>query len=237
MTDFKYESKDLEIMNSAQNYHHWIIGEFKKFLGKNVAEVGAGIGNFSYFILQNQAVKNLLAIEPDDKLCVMFPNYISDPRAKIVNGFFGDIAPNYQESFDSVVYVNVLEHVEDDKKELNQVHRSLKNDGTVCIFVPALPFLYSDHDKNIGHFRRYTKSGLKKVLEETGFKIEKIKYMDILGIITWLVVFKILKKEPGSGNISFYDKFITPILSVLEKIVPPPIGKSLVAVGRKINRS
>lgn len=235
MTDFKYESKDLEIMNSAQNYHDWIIDEFKEFLGENVAEVGAGIGNFSTFILKNPTVKNLVAIEPDKKLCAMFPTYMPNPKAKIVNGFFNDIAADYQKNFDSVVYVNVLEHVENDLKELNQVHSTLKKGGTVCIFVPALPFLYSDHDKNIGHFRRYTKKKLKKLLEETGFKIEKIKYMDILGIITWMVVFKILKKEPGSGNISFYDRFITPILRLLENLISPPIGKSLIAVGRKID--
>ncbi len=233
MTDFKYEIKDLDAMAHAINYHNWVLSELDPYLGENVAEVGAGSGNFSAFLLKSQKLKKLTSLEPDTIACNLYRENISDSRAEIVNGFFSDVCKNYPNYFDSIVYVNVLEHVPNDRSELANVYSSLKSGGRVCIFVPALPFLYSDHDKEIGHFRRYTKKNLKKVLEEAGFEVEKIKYMDIIGIVTWFLVFKLFKMSPGGGNVSFYDKFITPILRVLESLVPPPIGKSLLAIGRK----
>ncbi len=233
MTDFKYEIKDLEAMSVAENYHTWVLSEFQDFLGEKVAEVGAGNGNFSAFLLKSANIKKLTSVEPDQAVCAHYQKNISDTRAEIVNGFFNEVSGKYPNHFDTAVYVNVLEHVENDKDELDCVYKSLKTGGRICIFVPALPFLYSEHDREIGHFRRYTKSQLKKVLEESGFTVEKIKYMDMVGIITWFLVFKIFKMDPGSGNVSSYDKFITPALRFLEKIVPPPIGKSLVAIGRK----
>jgi len=233
MTDFKYEIKDLEVMSEARNYHNWVLAELNPFLGQSVAEVGAGSGNFSSFLLQSPTLTKLTSVEPDQAACAMYKQNITDPRAEIVNGFFSDVYTKYPNNFDAIVFVNVLEHVEDDKGELENVYKSLKGGGRVCIFVPALPFLFSDHDKEIGHFRRYTKSTLKKVLEERGFVVEKIKYMDIVGIVTWYLVFKVLKMNPGRGNISFYDKFITPVLRVLEGLIPPPIGKSLLAIGKK----
>lgn len=234
MTDFNYEIKDLEAMSTANNYHNWVLSEFGKSLGKVVAEIGAGSGTFSSFLLQSPDIKKLTSIEPDKNACALYQKNISDPRSEIINGFLRDVSQNYQNNFDSVVYVNVLEHVEDDKAELAYVLSCLKSNGRISIFVPALPFLYSDHDKSIGHYRRYTKKQLKKVLEDSGFVVEKIKYFDIVGIVTWFIVFKLLKMDPSSGNVSFYDKLITPILRFVERLITPPIGKNLVAIGRKV---
>lgn len=233
MTDFNYEIKDLEAMSMALNYHGWVVSKFKKYLGGHVAEIGAGSGNFSKFILKSSDIKKLTSVEPDKVVCDIYKKNISDPRAEIINAFFGDVSHQYPDSFDSIVYTNVLEHVENDKSELEFVYKSLKSGGKVCIFVPALPFLYSEHDKTIGHFRRYTKERLKRILEESGFIVEKINYFDILGIITWLVMYKILKREPNPGNVGFYDKLIIPLCKILESIIPPPIGKNLLAIAQK----
>ena len=142
MSDFKYEIKDLETMRGANNYHEWVLSELKEFLGADIAEVGAGSGTFSAFLLKHPGLKKLTSIEPDRTACSLYQKNISDERAGVVNGFFGNISQNYPNAFDSVVYVNVLEHVEDDKGELTRVYKSLKDEGRVCIFVPALPFLY-----------------------------------------------------------------------------------------------
>ena len=232
MTNFTYEIKDLEAMSKANNYHNWVFDELKNFLGEKVAEIGAGNGNFSAFLLQSPNIKKLISVEPDKDICILYQQNISDSRAEIVNGFLGDIKDNYSNSFNSITYVNVLEHVADDKKELSYVYDCLKDEGRICIFVPALPFLYSEHDKSIGHFRRYT----KKLLEESGFVVEKIKYFDIVGIFTWFMVYKILKMKPKPGNVSFYDKLIIPILRTIEQFIPLPVGKSLIAIGKKFNK-
>lgn len=235
MTDFEYESKDLEAMASAPNYHAWILSKFKKFLGKQVAEVGAGSGNFSSLLLR-EPIEKLVAIEPSKNVYdLLKEKTANDARVVCCNSFFPDVSTEYINYFDSVVYVDVLEHVKDDARELSYVYNSLKKGGYVCIFVPALSWLYSEHDKSIGHFRRYHKKPLSSLLKNSGFEIMKLEYFDIVGIIPWLVVYKFLKKKPNPNNVGFYDKYIVPISRFLESLMTPLIGKNLVIVGKKIS--
>lgn len=233
MTDFKYEGKDLEAMSFADNYHVWILGKFKKYLGKRVAEVGAGSGNFSSLILKNP-IEELTAIEPSkDMFGRHEENTKGDLRVKRHNDFFSNITHQYQNYFDSMIYVNVMEHIEEDEQELSYIYNSLKQGGHICIFVPALSWLYSRHDKNIGHFRRYHKKDLVNKLEKAGFEIAHVQYFDIIGIIPWLIVCKFMGYEPDTKNVSIYDKFVVPVAKFLENIITPPIGKNLLIVGKK----
>ena len=94
-----------------------------------------------------------------------------------------------------MVYVNVLEHIENDKQELFYINQSLKTGGYVCIFVPALAWLYSDFDASIGHYRRYYKKQLIDLVEKAGFEIVKISYFDIMGIIPWFIFLRFLRKN------------------------------------------
>lgn len=235
MADFEYESRDLEVMSFAQKYHEWIASLFSGFLGKKVAEVGAGSGNFSKLILR-EPIEELVAIEPSKNMYELLrKNMAHDSRVEAHNAFFTDVSPRYIGHFDSVVYVNVLEHVEDDAGELARMYESLRPGGHVCIFVPALSWLYSEHDASIGHFRRYHKAPLIALLKSAGFEIVRVRYFDVLGILPWLVLlkWKWLKGDPTSGNISFYDTYIVPVSRMLETLITPPIGKNLIAVGRK----
>jgi SAM-dependent methyltransferase len=235
MADFKYESKDLEVMTSARKYHTWILSKFRKFLGKRVAEVGAGSGNFSRLLL-GEPIEQLVVVEPSKNVYDLLRVKTSaDTRVISLNSFFPGISSDYINYFDSIIYIDVLEHIKDDEKELLCVKKSLHKGGCVCIFVPALPWLYSDHDRSIGHFRRYRKKQLGNLLKETGFEVVSLHYFDIIGIITWLVMFKFLKKKPNQGNIGFYDKYIIPFSRFVESLIPLPIGKNLVVVGKKIS--
>lgn len=233
MTDFKYEGKDLEAMSFAKNYHAWILDIFKKFLGSKVAEVGVGSGDFSSLLLK-LPIKELTAIEPSKKMFNKHVEIIGDDiRIKRHNAFFSDIKDRYKNYFDSMIYVNVMEHIENDSTELTHIYNSLKQGGNVCIFVPALSWLYSRYDKSIGHFRRYHKKELVNKLEKAGFEITHVQYFDILGILPWFIVCKLLSKEPNSKNVSVYDKFVVPIAKIIETIFPIPIGKNLLVVAKK----
>lgn len=233
MTEFKYEGRDLEAMSFARRYHEWILSLFRPFLGERVAEVGAGSGNFSALLLR-EPIRQLVAIEPSTEMFERLTEATaSDTRVERQNDFFSEVSEAYPSYFDSIVYVNVLEHVERDAEELTHVHQALRPGGHACIFVPALPWLYSEHDASIGHFRRYTRRELLTRMKGAGFEIVRTRYFDIAGILPWLILMKILRKKPAAGSVSIYDTFIVPVSRVLESLVPPPIGKNLVVVGRK----
>jgi len=233
MSEFKYEGRDLEAMSFARRYHDWILSMFTSFIGKRVAEVGAGSGSFTE-LLAALPVEELVAVEPSKE---MFDQLVAhtekDLRITCRNAFFGDVSPEYSNHFDSIVYVNVLEHVEDDAGELAQVYRALVPGGRVCIFVPALSWLYSEHDASIGHFRRYHKKQLTALLTSAGFSIPLVLYFDIVGIIPWFLLMKVGKMHPAPGSVDVYDRFVVPLSRVLESCIPLPIGKNLVIVGQK----
>jgi len=229
----QYEGKDLESMSFAQNYHRWIVSIFRKYLGKRVAEVGAGSGNFSS-LLASENIQELVAIEPSQE---MFPllreKFRNTPRVVCAQALFADIYTHYTEHFDSIVYVNVLEHIEHDAIELHYVHQSLKQGGYVCIFVPALPWLYSVFDASLGHYRRYEKKQLEKLLENAGFVIVKISFFDFFGIIPWFVACTLFRRKLSAGNTAAYDTIVVPFSRVFEFLIPVPLGKNLIAVGKK----
>ena len=227
--------KDLEAMSFAENYHHWILAEFLPFLGNVVAEVGAGTGNFSQLLAATR-INRLVAIEPSDGLYRSLLKAVGHlDNVQTVRGFFADHQERFKQQFDTVLYVNVLEHIEDDLGELQLVHESLQENGNLCVFVPALSWLYSDIDKEVGHFRRYHKAPLVSLVESAGFEVVEVKYFDLLGIIPWYVAYVLMKKDITGGDVAVYDKIIVPVMRWIEKRVTPPIGKNLLVVGRKRN--
>ena len=226
-----YPGRDLEAMTFALNYHRWIVARFAPYLGDTVAEVGAGSGSVSKLLLQ-QNVKQLFAFEPSDNMYRVLVNELrNETRANAVNDFFH---PRHgKQRFDAVAYINVLEHIEDDRIELANAFEALKANGHLLLFVPALAWLYSEHDKEIGHFRRYTKSGLASLVEQSGFTIVKARYFDVVGIVPWYVNFVLLRNSIGGRSVVLYDKVVVPLMRRVETVVPPPIGKNVLLVARK----
>jgi hypothetical protein len=151
-----------------------------------------------------------------------------------MNVCFGDIYHSLPSQPDTIIYVNVLEHIADDKAELTYMYESLPVDGHVCIFVPALQWLYGTADENLGHFRRYHKKPLETLLQAVGFKIVKSRYFDIVGVLPWWILFCLFKnKEVKAGQVSVYDKVVIPIMRRIENKIPLPIGKNILIVGKK----
>jgi SAM-dependent methyltransferase len=232
-TERKYFGKDLEAMSFAQNYHKWILGEFIQYLGDHVAEVGAGMGDFSEFLL-GANIKQLVAFEPSDNMFASLEKkFGNNSNVNAINAFFEDQSYHYHDTFDSVCYVNVLEHIKDDREALSHAYKTLHHKGYILIFVPALSFLYSNIDKKIGHYRRYSKKELVEIVTSVGFSIKKVKYFDIVGIILWYVAFVLLKHITTEANVSMYDKLVVPIMRKVEHVITPIIGKNLVLIGQK----
>jgi SAM-dependent methyltransferase len=228
----QYFGKDLEAMSFAANYHQWILEELRPYLGKSVAEIGAGVGSFSRLIL-SCPVEHLTSYEPSANMFPILNEFVkSDPRATAINGFFGQSAE--ADCFDSVIYVNVLEHVEDDQGELQKMRKAVRTGGHVLIFVPALSWLYSNLDRQVGHFRRYHRPQLRSLVQAAGLDVMSIRYFDFAGILPWYVNFVLLKNDIGGGSVAAYDKIVVPVAKWLERIISPPIGKNLLVVAKKI---
>jgi SAM-dependent methyltransferase len=228
----QYFGRDLEAMSFAKNYHDWIVDEFSPYLGKNVAEVGAGTGSFSELLVDR--VDRLIAFEPSEN---MYPElarkFAGNSRVETVNNFFGEECARFENTLDSAVYVNVMEHIEHDAEEFTYIYKALKPGGHALIFVPALPFLYSDLDTSLGHFRRYVKPGLTGIAEKAGLRIVKAHYFDVMGILPWYVTFTLLGKQISGGKVAAYDKYVVPVMRRLEGIIRPPLGKNVLMIARK----
>ena len=228
-----YFGRDLEAMSFAKNYYKWIINEFKPYFGQSLAEVGAGTGNFSELLIEH--IKHLVAFEPSENMYPLLKERFSkNLRVETINSTFSSECSNFKGYFDTIIYVNVLEHIENDEQELTYVYKTLRHAGHALIFVPALSFLYSNFDKNIGHFRRYYMKGLLEIIQRIGFNIKKAKYFDLVGIIPWYIAFVLLKRPLTGRKVSLYDKLAVPLVQKFESLIIPPLGKNLLIVIQKV---
>ena len=236
----EYVGKDLEAMDFAVNYHRWILALMKPYLGKHLVEVGAGTGAFSELLLETTP-KTLSLIEPSAMFETLQENLAKHDSAvtkiRAFPNIFAEVAAQIEteQSPDSIIYINVLEHIEDDRQELEIIHRTLREKGRVFVFVPALPALFSEFDKQIGHFRRYRKTELAEKFRSAGFRILLSRYFDAAGILPWLVKYRLLKSlTMESGAVHLYDKFVVPVAKPIESFVPLPLGKNLLFVAEKV---
>ena len=235
----EYIGKDLEAMDFAGNYHSWILEVFAPLLGTRLVEVGAGAGGFSELLFQH-GPDSLALIEPSrdmyGRLQERVNNRTGEGDVRTYNSIFTRVCAQIKDDHrpDSIIYVNVLEHVEDDQAELQAVYDTLEPGGRVFIFVPALRWLYADYDRQIGHFRRYTRPELETRSRAAGFKILHSGYFDFAGILPWWVKYRLLRSatmEPGALKV--YDRLVVPVTKTIESLVRPPIGKNLILIGEK----
>ncbi len=233
-----YVGTDLEAMSFAENYHRWILNELRPYLGKSIVEVGAGTGSFSELLLECQPA-SLLLVEPSEMVAKLHRTMSkvgeTGPAVRIFDSSFCDVSEEIAKAKpDSIIYVNVLEHIEDDSAELAAVFEALEPGGRVCIFVPAHPWLYGAFDKSVGHFRRYRRAELEQRTQEAGFKILVSKYFDLVGVAPWWIKYRLLrsaKLEPKA--VALYDRWAVPVTRALESAITPPTGKNLLLIAEK----
>ncbi len=234
----EYAGRDLESMDFARNYHRWILDLFAPHLGRRLVEVGAGTGSFSELLLE-RAPESLALVEPSAEMHRRLVERVGGPRTgtrvRAFNDTFAGAAAGIREERpDSVIYVNVLEHVEDDEAELRAVRDALAPGGRLFVFVPAFAWLYGSFDRQVGHKRRYTRGGLNAKCARAGFRVLKSVYFDAAGVLPWWVKYRLLRSEEMEpAAVRFYDRFCVPALRRAEALVPPPLGKNVLLVAEK----
>jgi glycosyltransferase involved in cell wall biosynthesis len=225
----------LERLNRAPRFTRWMADAIRPYVGDRVLEIGAGIGNMSVHLMPRTLYwatdVNAQYLDYLDRLCPTRP-YM---RVTYTNAENPETFPAGQ-SFDTVVCLNVLEHVQDDAAALRNVWNVLDPGGRAIILVPCGPKLYGTLDEVLGHFRRYTREQLAEVSQQSGFCVEKILEFNRPGVLAWWLNGRILRRQTfGLSQIRLLN-VMTPVFRLLDKWLPfPPL--SIIAVLRKDDHS
>ncbi len=230
-----YIGSELELFENAKNWKAYWASVITKYLKDDILEVGAGIGGSTSILAEKVPFKSWCCLEPDAGLATKIEEKIKKrlipENVETVIGTLNNIP--LTQKFDSIIYIDVLEHIENDKKELAKASQHLKPNGNLVVLVPAHNFLFSPFDKAIGHFRRYDRHMLK-ACSPKDVSLISCKYYDSMGLLTSLANKLILKQSsPTLQQISFWDTVIIPISKITDVLSINLLGKTLIGVWRK----
>jgi glycosyltransferase involved in cell wall biosynthesis len=221
-------------MGKLETYNRWLADRFRHALGPRILEIGAGFGNMTH-----QLVPRELVVASDlDPVALEYlrGSFRDEPGVRIASYRFPLGEAEREEirgyGIDTVVCLNVLEHIEDDVSTLANFHDLLPAGGRVVLVVPALARLYGSLDEHLHHFRRYEKAELEGKLAAAGFTVEDCRFLNRPGIVGWYVNGKILRRRVlPAGQLAAF-RLMLPLLR-REETHPPSVGMSLLAVARK----
>ena len=215
----------------------WIVDVIRPYIGARVLEVGCGIGNLTGAFLGRDL---LVSVDISE-------SHVAAVREKFgpQEGHFEALTVDIEKDpldplecfrFDTAICLNVLEHIEDDRRALRRMLHLLEREGRLLLLVPALKALYGSLDIYVDHHRRYGRRELIEKVESSGFVIDKIFYMHLLGALGWWLNSRVVKaKILPEGQIGLYDR-VVPLLRWMETIIHPPLGLSLVVIARNAGK-
>ena len=204
-----YEGEyNLEVMDGADNYNNYLLNKLRKNITSDVCTIldfGAGNGLFARKLQKNYPSIKVSALEPAENL----HSFYADDALNLVSLL--DKIPD--DSQDLIYSFNVFEHIENDLEYLKKLKEKLKSGGKMIIYVPAFPILFSAMDREVGHWRRYTRRELKSKVTAAGFIVNHCRYMDGVG---WFASLAYKWSKPRSGrlnpkSVKFYDRWIMPL--------------------------
>jgi ubiquinone/menaquinone biosynthesis C-methylase UbiE len=224
--------EDLRQMARARNYQRWQFQMVARFLTGDVLEVGGGIGNFTPQIAS--VARTVTSLEPNDYCFYQLREKLAGLANAVAHQStvesLRSVLPA-DRKFDAVVMMNVLEHIQDDRAVLAELKQYLTPGGRMVILVPACQWAFGPTDTRLGHYRRYTKRYTRQLLAAVPLQLEHLRYYNFAGIWGWWWNAKFGRRENQSdAQIRFFDGCIVPVLSRLEKFIPPPVGQSLLFV-------
>ena len=234
--------KTLELFekNAAYSEFIWeaLLGLSPDAVRGRVLEVGCGIGNLTRIVLRRPDVTLLHSIDLDPAYIERVRGTLDDARLRLTTIAAEEFCPpEYSgdaDGFDCIFSSNVLEHIEDDGRVLRNFRAMLKPGGVVLVLVPAHEFLFSGLDRNLSHFRRYTRKSLSERARSAGLEALRVRYFNPIGAAGWWLNGKVLGRQTlPAGQLSFYSRFGISLSRWVDRCNPLPLGVSvLAALGR-----
>ncbi|MBN1476739.1 glycosyltransferase [Candidatus Sumerlaeota bacterium] len=225
----------LHRISKMRRFNKWIYDTILPHLGMRVLEAGCGTGSFTDFLRGRELVH---AIDPDEVYIETLTEnhrgvgHVTFEQASLPHV---DVEALREKRFDTVVCLNVLEHIREDEETLRVFHDLLVPGGRAIIYVPAHPFLFCGLDEALEHHRRYTRDELERKMREAGFEILESRHQNVFGTIGWFINGKILRRRLlPSRQLSVYESLV-PVFRGFERMMGrrPPFGLSVFAVGQR----
>lgn len=242
--DFEYLENDevgmetLRVISAADKFNKWMYQTIRPYCQGNILEVGSGIGNISEMFLQEGAT--LTCSDIRQHYCDYLKKKLGAHQnlkdvfvLDLVHPEFEKEYSQYLGTFDAVFALNVIEHIKEHETAIANCGKLLKKGGKLAILVPAYQSLYNQFDKELYHFRRYTKKTLKAIFDPATFSIAHKQYFNLMGVPGWYVSGKMQKNKsiPG-GQMKLYNTLV-PVFKLIDKVTFNSMGLSVVVVGEK----
>ncbi|MEP7367335.1 MAG: class I SAM-dependent methyltransferase [Acidobacteriota bacterium] len=228
--DYQYEGAELDLFEKAVNWKAYWSSRIARYLRGDVLEVGAGIGaNTALFA--THAFDTWTCLEPDAALAAR----IVLPAGSRHHSRIGTTAAlDAADQYDAILYIDVLEHIEEDAVELARASRHLRAGGHLIVLSPAWPFLFSPFDAAIGHYRRYTRAMLRAAARSTHFDEQEVIYLDSAGMLASAANCLLLRSAiPTLGQILLWDRRLVPISRRIDRFFGEHVGKTIIGVWEK----
>lgn len=233
MEKFTYIGTELELFAKATNWKSYLKSLMKPYLKGHILEVGAGMGS-NTVLLTDSPYQKWLCLEPDAQLFQVLKSTIELNHISNCSAIKGTIdSLEKKNRFDSILYLDVLEHIEDDRTELLKAFECLEVGGYLIIVGPAHQWLFTPFDAAIGHYRRYNKMMLESLLSEE-MKVIDLLYLDCVGLLASLANKLVLKQsKPTIKQIKTWDRLMVPLSTKIDPILRHQLGKSIILVIQK----
>jgi SAM-dependent methyltransferase len=218
-------------MAGARAFNRWMYQRIAPWVGQHVLEIGSGIGNLSQFFVDRQRV--VLTDSETTYLTHLERRFGALAHVRVAALELPYTPPSLgRGEFDTVVCLNVLEHIEDDRVSLAAMAELLRPGGHLVLLVPALPAIYGSLDRALGHFRRYTPRLLRARYAEAKLGVKHLEWFNLAGIPGWWFTGRVLKREIiPTASLALYDALVP--LFRLERFLPRRVGQSLIAIGER----
>lgn len=225
--DTVLQSSVLEDLSDAVNYQKWLADLVRPHLGENPLEVGSGLGYYAALWLDD--VDHFTATEGDaQRLLALKSRFGSSPKVTVRELL---LPYDGMGQHSAIVALNVWEHIDDQVGALRSAAKLLRPGGKIVLLVPAFEFAMSRFDREIGHVRRYTLESMRAAMSSAGLRIEQLRYVNPVGLLSWYVVCKLLRQRPKNGALlRAYDRFVVPVLRRAEQGRKPRFGQSVFVV-------